>query len=59
MDASVNMKMSPDEHRLIRESVETRVEQIHEALRQGEIGAALRSEAREKEARLRQLLAKL
>lgn len=59
MDASVNMKMTPNEHRLLVECVDTRIEDLHEAIRTDQIGPALRREAREKEARLRDLRTKL
>lgn len=62
MDASVNMKMTPDEHRLIHETVQTRITDLHDAIVQGrarDLGFVTKEQARAKEAQLRSLLAKI
>lgn len=59
MDASVNMKMTPDEHRLIRESVENHIERVEAVSLDKDLHPRERQEARDKFASLGRLLAKL
>ena len=53
------MKMNPDEHRLIRESVEVCANGIRTAISEGAFVGKEKQDAREKEAKLRLLLTKL
>lgn len=59
MDTSVNMKMTPEEHRLIRDAVRDTANECHAFNRNSDNPADERAKARQREAQLRHLLTKL
>ena len=59
MDASVNMKMTPNEARLIREALALAADEMTDFTRDSSNGPKDRAEAREAEAQFRLLLTKI
>jgi hypothetical protein len=59
MEATVNMKMTPAEHRLIREAVQNKADVLRANMQAGAFEPREREQARETEAKLRLLLERL